>query len=789
MNFLELTKRAVGCPSCRRRRATTMEAASARLKPYGLGLAALFFASAAFAQNPAQRPPPHIGFVYPAGGQQGATFTVSVGGQNLNGDVVAYLTGSGAQMKVTGYERPLTGKEAQELRDEAQKLQEKRVATRTDSTKPAFTVADEQRLADIRDQVAKRANRQANPGIAETVTLEVTLAADASPGEREIRLKTPGGWSNPMIFCVGQLPEFSEKVATATSEPPAGANFAQAPRAGRPPTEMKITLPAIVNGQILPGESDRFHFAARQGQRLVAVVNARALIPYLADAVPGWFQATLALRDAQGRELAYDDDFRFNPDPVLAFTIPRDGDYVIEVKDALYRGREDFTYRVAIGELPFVTGIFPLGGTAGQPATFKVTGWNLPVDSVAMETKDKSPGTFLLSVRNQDILSNSVRFALDAQPECLDTEPNDRGENAQPLALPVIVNGRIDRPGDVDVFRFEGKSGAEIVAEVVARRLGSPLDSTLTLTDAAGVTLASNDDFDDKGAGLLTHQADSRLSFKLPADGVYFLTLADTQHQGGPEFAYRLRVGSPQPDFELRVTPSAINARAGAGAPITVYALRRDGFNGEITLALRGAPRGFSLSGARIPAGQDKVQLTLNAPPVPHEEPLDLMLVGVAAIHGKIVTRAAVPAEDMMQAFAYRHLVPAREFKVAVTGRGPAFKVIGRLPLQITAGGTVQVRVTSPAARFVSNVQFELSDPPAGITLQSCSGKGDFIDVVLACDAAAVKPGLQGNLMLNATGERTNPNAKNAAARTQRVPLGSVPAIPFEVVGALPPAT
>src|SRR6185369_1395468 len=51
--------------------------------------------------------------------------------------------------------------------------------------------------------------------------------------------------------------------------------------------------------------------------------NARALIPYLADAVPGWFQATLALRDAKGRELAYDDDFRFNPDPVLAFRSER----------------------------------------------------------------------------------------------------------------------------------------------------------------------------------------------------------------------------------------------------------------------------------------------------------------------------------------------------------------------------------------------------------------------------------------------------------------------------------
>jgi hypothetical protein len=341
----------------------------------------------------------------------------------------------------------------------------------------------------------------------------------------------------------------------------------------------------------------------------------------------------------------------------------------------------------------------------------------------------------------------------------------------------------------VDVFRFDGKAGSEIVAEVVARRLGSPLDSVLKLTDATGRQLALNDDYDDKGAGLLTHQADSRISFKLPADGIYFLTLADTQHQGGAEYSYRLHVGPPRPDFELRVTPSAINVRAGAGTPITVYALRHDGFSGEIRLALKDAPRGISLSGARIPAGQDKVQLTLNAPPVPHDEPFDLTLVGAASINGQRIAHLAVPADDLMQAFIYRHLVTAKELKVDVTGRGPAFRLITRTPLQIPAGGSARVRVASPAARFVTNIQFELSDPPDGIALQPSTANAEFIEVMITCDAAKTKLGLQGNLLLNASGERANPNAKNAAARVQRVPLGAVPAIPFEVVGVTEPAS
>ena len=753
-----------------------------RQKHLAVSLQLLAFA-ATLAQGQPQRPPPHIGYVYPAGGQQGTTFAVSVGGQNLNENAIAYFTGTGVTAKFASYDRPLTGKEVQDLRDEMQKLQEQRTAARTDPTKPAFTIADEQRVATIREQIAKRANRQANPVISETVTLDVTLAPDAAPGERELRLRTPGGgWSNPFVFLVGQLPEVGEKVATVTSEPAAAPNAAQAPRAGRPRTEMPITLPTVVNGQILPGEVDHFIFAARKGQRIVIAVSARALIPYLADAVPGWFQATLALYDAKGREVAYDDDYRFNPDPVLCYDIPADGNYRIEIKDSIYRGREDFVYRITVGELPFVTGIFPIGGTAGQRTIFDVAGWNLPVDQVAMETKDKKPGTFLLSLRSHELLSNSVRFTLDALPECLDTEPNDRPENAQLLTLPVIVNGRIDRPDDHDVFRFEGRAGREIVAEVQARRLGSPLDSTLKLTDATGKQLAFNDDYDDKGAGLLTHQADSRLSCKLPADGTYFLTLTDAQHQGGVEHVYRLRVGPPQPDFELRVAPSSINVRAGASTPITVYALRHDGFSGEIALRLADAPWGFALNGARIPAGQDKVQLTLTAPFGSADEMFSLTLAGLATIDGKSVTRIAVPAEDMMQAFAYRHLVPAKEFKVDVTGRGAPFRIVTRMPVLLAPGGSVRLQIAAPASRTVGKVQFELTDPPEGITIQKISSAGDVVDIILACDAAKTKAGLRGNLLLTASGERANPNAQNAAARVQRVPLGTAPAVPFEVV-------
>jgi hypothetical protein len=785
--------------------------------PLFSAVALLVVAPFATGQTQVQRTP-HLGFVYPAGGQQGTTVVISVGGQNLQGATNAYFAGAGIQGKVTGYDRPLTQKEFNDLRDKMQQLQEKRAASRgvapppkqltaaeknapasaekpapgaakPTGTRPVWTAEDEAMVTEIRAKMAKRPNRQGNPAIAETTTLEVTIAADAPPGDRELRLKTPQGLSNPILLQVGQLPEFSEPVVTATSNPAPRPNRAAEARPNRPkPADMEITLPATVNGQVLPGEVDRYRFNAKKGQRLTVVVSARSLLPYLADAVPGWFQATVALYDGQGREVVYGDSFRFNPDPVVSYDIPSDGDYAFEIKDSIYRGREDFVYRIAIGELPFVTNIFPLGGQYSERATFELAGWNLPASKLTMETRDKAPGTFLLSVRNGQQLSNPVRFALDNQPSQLEHEPNDRAENAQALELPVTIDGRIAHSGDVDVFRFEGKAGAVVVTEIFARRLGSPLDSALKLTDAAGHQLAFNDDYEDKGVGLMTHHADSRIVFTLPADGTYFVQLADTQHQGGPEYGYRLRVGPPHPDFELRVTPSSINARAGTHVPITVYALRRDGFSGEIALALTDAPRGFTLAGARIPAGQDKVQLTLAAPPAPREEPFTLGLVGSATIEGKNIIHGTVPAEDMMQAFAYRHLVPAKTLLVNVAGRGAACRLLTKGPLQIPAGGTAKLAIAASAARGMGQVHLEFAETLEGLTAHTVSVTGDVVEIELSCDATKIKPGVQGNLILNAFGERTNNNNPKAQQRAQRVPLGSVPAIPFEVIAGPAPA-
>ena len=117
--------------------------------------------------------------------------------------------------------------------------------------------------------------------------VEVTIAADAEPGAREIRLATARGVTNPLVFHVGQVPEVARKaMKTCTFQVLGKEHLAQRKR---PPEEeeARITVPCTMNGQIASGEVNRYRFEARKGQRLVISTAARELIPYLPDAVPG----------------------------------------------------------------------------------------------------------------------------------------------------------------------------------------------------------------------------------------------------------------------------------------------------------------------------------------------------------------------------------------------------------------------------------------------------------------------------------------------------------------------
>lgn len=465
---------------------------------------------------------------------------------------------------------------------------------------------------------------------------------------------------------------------------------------------------------------------------------------------------------------------------------------MVEIKDAIYRGREDFVYRVTIGEQPFVAGIYPLGGRAGEEVRLELRGWNLPATNLVAKCPAE-PGVYNL----QDLLGNRapaepaqrISFEAGALPETGELEPNDAPATAALVTLPVVINGRIGRPGDVDVFSFEGRAGQGLVAEVMARRLGGPLDSILKLCDASGKQLALNDDHADPGCGLETHHADSALDFTLPADGKYYITIADVQTRGGPEFGYRLRLSAPRPDFALRVVPSSVSARPGFSVPLTVYAMRKDGFTNAIRLQLDNAPPGFSVSGAVLPEGADRVRITLGVPAAASGIllPEKLTMTGSAIVGGKRIERPVVPAEDMMQAFFYRHLVPSQEMEVTVVGRSfqrAVPRLLDEGPVRIPVGGTARVRLGIPGGVLGNRLQLELSEPPDGVAIKEIIPGFQTVEIVFQADAAKARPGSNGNLILAIVpGEAPATTKKGKAPNVRRVgSLGCLPAIPFQII-------
>lgn len=751
---------------------------------------------------------PHIGYVYPAGGCKGTVFQIWAGGQSLRGCDAVYVSGEGVRASVVEFVPPLRPLD-KEQRDELTRRMKLARDARLDELKSADSgpapvevassappatmeasgtvqLPDHPMLRDIENmslrelqnltnEIANYRKKQMNMQIAESVVIEVTIDAGAAPGDRELRLKTPAGLSNPLCFQVGTFAELCEE---EPNDPHAKA---------LPLPEAPIELPVVLNGQVKPGDVDRFRFRAQQGQNLVIQVQARHLIPYLADAVPGWFQSTITLCDSAGREIATADDYQFDPDPVLQFEVPKTGEYTLEIHDAVYRGREDFVYRIAIGEQPFVTHIFPLGGPGNIETTASIDGWNLPVPRIALDTRPEgAAGIRETALTTDSACSNTILYAVGSQPECAENEPNSEARSAQPIALPCIINGRIVRPGDVDVFQFEGKAGEELVAEVVARRLNSSLDSLLRLTDAAGSVLEWNDDHEDKGSGMLTHHADSYLRATLPGDGTYQLQITDSQGHGGKDYAYRFRVGPPQPDFALRITPSSINLRSGRATPICVYALRKDGFDGAIDVRVTDTLAGLTLDGGRIPSGCEQIRMTLTGPRDAVSQPLELHLEGVASIGGQTVARPVLPAEDMMQAFLYRHLTPSQQLLATVEKskfRVPPVRLASGETVRIALGGSAEVQVSVPKSPLLANVQLELRDPPQGILLDSVAPAQGGLAFHIKADATAAKAGLIDNLIVEAFGEPPADAKEGKGPSAKRRPsLGYLPAIPIEVV-------
>jgi len=200
--------------------------------------------------------------------------------------------------------------------------------------------------------------------------------------------------------------------------------------------------------------------------------------------------------------------------------------------------------------------------------------------------------------------TNMGRIVIGALPETMERETNDSLAEAQEVTLPTTIVGEMRSMGDADHFKFTAKAGQQVVFEVVAAALGSRLDSVLTLTDAGGKELASNNDFDGR--------RDSLLGYTFQHDGEYVIRITDLEHQGrAGQYGYRLNVG----EFPYVTSAFPLGVKQGTTSEVAVTGFNLGAGRVKLTapasaawdettlLRLNSAP-GESLNAVRVAVGR-----------------------------------------------------------------------------------------------------------------------------------------------------------------------------------------
>ncbi len=144
-----------------------------------------------------------------------------------------------------------------------------------------------------------------------------------------------------------------------------------------------------------------------------------------------------------------------------------------------------------------------------------------------------------------DVLGGPYRIRAAAIPATVsgsaragESEPNNQFASANEAELGDVFDGRIDRPGDFDVFALTVAAGTALDLELAARSIGSLLDPTLSLSDECGTRLAYHIDADGSG---------SRIHFTVPSYGRYFISVRGFGGSGGSQHTYRLTIDATEP--------------------------------------------------------------------------------------------------------------------------------------------------------------------------------------------------------------------------------------------------
>ena len=554
-------------------------------------------------------PEPYVGYLSPAGLQAGTTNRIIVGGQFLQPVHAAVVSGKGVKVlkieKVPNFPPPAgsqrkhllrwlkgiaTGNPARPVIENPEQTNEWRACAwwqRLDELDPLELSLVE------RDLHTRRNALQMSPALRQKMIVTVAVDADAVEGMHTFRAYGPNGMSPPRPLLVTAAPHQGEPLFVPPDRP-------------APETPVVASFPTVLDGTIMPGETDVWKLQLKKGQAVTLRTVARELQPYIGDAVPGFFNAALRIFDGKGRELAFADDNLYHPDPVLTFVPPADGTYTLEVHDVLYRGREDFVYSIHVRE-------------GRQPVP--------PAAAVLWPKPD-------FAIPKESILAE--------------------------------FHGTLKKPGAVATHAVTVAEPGEYVFDLLARRRGSALDGRLAVVDGEGRERAVFTDITNTVfcGSIIQGEIDPVGKVSLPA-GTYSVRVSDESGKGGAAWTYDLRVYRPSPRFDVWLSKSSFFLKPGAQTKMKAFVFRQDGFAGDVRLE----PNEFvKFEPAVIPAASNVVEVSVIRTvrgPVP---PREMALFATATVGERPLRQKIMPADEYNQAFAWDHLLPARCFWFGAQG-------------------------------------------------------------------------------------------------------------------------
>ncbi len=442
----------------------------------------------------------------------------------------------------------------------------------------------------------------------------VTIGADVPTGVYDARLMTRLGVSSARAFSVGALEEIVRNKANNTQE-----------------TALEIKLNSVCNAATTEKAVDYYSFEAKKGQKVVVDCAAAGIDSKLVPVV--------IVADIQGRDLVVN-----RTGGVVEFTPETDGRYLIKIHSLIFKGGPEEFYRVALrpasGAKPFsrqasIQGVGAFSRPLSEQETAKVT----------------------------------------------EVEPNNAHAEAQKISLPSTVSGRFFPAGDVDVYEFTAKKGEVWWVEVVSHRLGLPTNPVLQLQrftteggqdkwvdmeeikSISSPLKPSSNGYSYSGPPYDAGSLDPMGKLEIKEDGRYHIQIRDLfgGSRNDPNHAYQLVLRKAAPDFafvvwafhkELRNGDRAalskpVALRGGFTMPFEVSVIRKDGFDGEIELALEGLPPGVIATGVKVPKGSNTSSLFITAD---EKAPAGLALakvVGRAQVNGATLTRVGAVASQI----------------------------------------------------------------------------------------------------------------------------------------------